>query len=289
MKQIKRLTSFLKANLPGLYRTVFSLHFRVQSLMQTPRYLFCILSKRPYLGPLMLSAQTWPTRAPYMKEAIASLLRKEGRKESFNVLEIGSWAGQSAILWAKSMREHQCDGHVFCVDSWQPFASPENIGINTTTTLMSTIARRDKIFPLFWHNVSSAGFARTIIPLRGKSNDVLRILHPRSFDLVFVDGSHAYSDFLNDLILASPLVKEGGILCGDDLEMQLDDIDQDYAEAHCERDFITDPKTGGDFHPGVCLGISRFFKRRILSCHDGFWMQMKSGEQWTDVKLLKNA
>lgn len=283
---MKRLASFLKAKSPSLYRMAFSLHFHMQSLLQTPRYIFCILSKRPYFGPLMFSAQTWPIRAPYMKKAVASLLRKEGR---FNVLEIGSWAGQSAILWATVMREHQCEGRVFCVDPWQPFASSEHTGINTTPTLMSAIARRDKIFPLFWHNVSSEGFAKKIIPLRGKSNDVLRILHPGSFDLVFVDGSHAYSDFMNDLILASPLVKEGGILCGDDLEMQLEDIDRDYAEAHCESDFITDPKTGSDFHPGVCLGVARFFKRHLLSCYDGFWMQQKNGDQWANVDLEKTV
>lgn len=199
------------------------------------------------------------------------------------MLEIGSWAGQSAILWASEIARSGCPGRVFCIDPWMPFATREQVDVNAVT-IMNKIARRDKIFPLFWHNVKSSGLSQIIIPLRGRSNDLLPLLKPMSFDLVFVDGSHAYSDFISDLHLATPLVKDGGVICGDDLEIQQDEVDTAFAEHNREKDFVTDLRSGRGYHPGVCLGVAHFFKRRI-SCFDGFWIQRRTGDRWVDVHI----
>lgn len=200
------------------------------------------------------------------------------------MLEIGSWAGQSAILWATEIARSGHSGKVLCIDPWMPFAKKEQVGVNTAISIMDKAAQHDKIFPLFWHNVKSSGLAHIIVPLRGKSNDILPLLKSMSFDVVFVDGSHTFSDFVNDLLLAAPLVKESGIICGDDLELQQDQVDFSFMKEHCEKDFVTDPRTGQDFHPGVCLGVGHFFKKRV-SCFDGFWLLRKNGTKWEDVDI----
>jgi predicted O-methyltransferase YrrM len=210
--------------------------------------------------------------------------RKEGRREELRVLEIGSWAGQSAILWGTELVRSGYPGKVYCVDPWMPFADESQIGVNNGIQLMDEVARRDKIFPLFWHNVKASGLADVIVPLRCKSADFLPYLKPNSFDLVFVDGSHAYSQFMNDLALAAPLVRQSGFICGDDLELQSDEVDLSTAERDGEKDFITDPRTQREYHPGVCLGVSRFFKRKV-SVYDGFWIARKNLDHWTDVQL----
>ncbi len=277
------LVAGLKRRAPGLYKAGFSAYFRLKALLDLPRYAFCRAAGRPYFGPVMLGAQTWDVRMPHMRRALALAAAAPAGGE-LRVLEIGSWAGQSAILWASEMARANRPGRVYCVDPWRPFLRDEVIGDNTAVSLMDQVARRDRIFPLFWHNVKAAGFADAILPLRGFSRDILPLLQPRSFDLVFVDGSHAFSDFFADLALAAPLVKDSGFICGDDLEFQLDEVDAAFAEQHREKDFLADPRTGQDYHPGVTFGVARFFGGRV-ACRDGFWLMRKSGDRWENADL----
>jgi len=273
---------------PALYRAAYSLYFRLGGILDRPRYLSCLIGKRPYFGPAMLAAQTRPTRASHMRRAIQMLIdrkKKEGGNDEFRLLEIGSWAGQSAILWADELARSGYPGKIYCIDPWMPFALGTQVGVNNATQLMDNVARRDKIFPLFWHNVKSSGFANFILPLRGKSADILPCLKPNSFDLVFVDGAHAYSPFLSDLTLAAPLVRQDGFMCGDDLELQSDEVDLSIAEENKERDYISDPKTKCEYHPGISLGVSQFFQRKV-SAYDGFWITRKNSDHWTDVHFL---
>ncbi len=40
----------------------------------------------------------------------------------YRVLEIGSWAGGSAILWAETLKQfNNGKGSVFCVDPWRRY------------------------------------------------------------------------------------------------------------------------------------------------------------------------
>jgi predicted O-methyltransferase YrrM len=278
LEQVKAL---LKQS-PGLYRTADSLAVRIRALLGLPRYFYCRLTNQVYLGPVMLGRQTWGTRVPHMRQIINDqLARSTG---PFNVLEIGSWAGQSAMLWAGELRRSGRAGNVFCVDAWRPFASKEQIGLNTGVAFMDSAARRDRIFPLFWHNIKASGLSDTVVPLRGRSMEVLPVLQRNHFDLVFVDASHAYTDLMNDLRCSAPLVKQGGVICGDDLEFQADEVNRALAERERERDFILDTETGQEYHPGVTMGIDEFFGRRI-SCRDGFWAMRRTGDGWEDVPL----
>ena len=273
--------------LRGIHRVMQRFIRRMGRIIDTPRYFLCLMADRPYFGPAMLAAQPWPKRIPHMRRAIQTLIdqrRNEGKKDEFRVLEIGSWAGNSAIIWGTELIRSGYPGKIYCVDPWAPIYRESQIGVNVDLRLMNGIARRDMIFSLFWHNVKSSGLADVIIPIHCRSADVLSLFKPLSFDLVFVDGSHAYTDFLNDLYQVAPLVKESGFICGDDLELQSDEVDLSVAEQNKEKDFIPDPKTHLSYHPSVCLGVARFFDRRV-SAYDGFWIARKETDQWMVVGL----
>lgn len=278
---LDRFKQLLKKS-PSVYRLAYSWGVRLRAIFGLPRYLWCRATNQVYLGPVMLGRQTWGTRVPHMRRLIADQIwRTNG---TFDVLEIGSWAGQSAMLWGDELRRSSRLGKVFCVDAWRPFASQDQIGLNTGVAFMDRAARKDQIFPLFWHNVKSSGLIDIIVPLRGRSTDVLPALRAQAFDLVFVDASHAYTDVMNDLRHSAPLVKPGGLICGDDLEHQADEVDRRLAERERERDFILDAARGQEYHPGVTMGVADFFGRRI-SCRDGFWAVRRTADGWEDVAL----
>lgn len=268
---------------PRIHRFAYACYVHSRTLLDLPRYLACRLTNRVYLGPVMLGRQTWGTRVPHMRRLITEQVSRT-KGGAFDVLEIGSWAGQSAMLWGDELRRSARPGKVFCIDTWKPFASPQQISGSAGIASMDRAARRDKIFSLFWHNVMASGLDDLIVPLRGRSTDILPILRPRSFDLVFVDASHAYTDFVADLKLSAPLVKVGGLICGDDLEYQSGDVDRRVAERDRELDFILDAARGQQYHPGITMGILDFFGRGI-SCYDGFWVQRRTEEGWEDVGL----
>jgi predicted O-methyltransferase YrrM len=79
---------------------------------------------------------------------------------------------------------------------------------------------REKIFSLFLHNIKSSGHGDVII------RSGLGLMSPRDFsaadlfDMVFIDGDHAYSSVARDIRDYAPLVVDGGYICGDDLELQ---------------------------------------------------------------------
>jgi predicted O-methyltransferase YrrM len=56
--------------------------------------------------------------------------------------------------------------------------------------------------------------------LRGCSRDALPNLPKNNFDLIYPDGDHSYHGVSVDIDNCCSLVRDGGILCGDDLEIQ---------------------------------------------------------------------
>lgn len=141
----------------------------------------------------------------------------------------------------------------------------------------------DAAYQIFLHNMNTlpAGIERQ--HLRGKSERILPLLKDAHFDVVFVDADHTYTHVKRDIDLSLRLVKEGGILCGDDLNLQLHEVDAAHAKANGEQDFIPDPKTGRNYHPGVTLAVAERFGP--VSSWGGFWAMQRQGESWKPITL----
>jgi hypothetical protein len=141
------------------------------------------------------------------------------------------------------------------------------------------------IYDLFKHNIRTAGHEDIIFSLRVPSEKILPLLAPQQFDWVYIDGKHAYDNVVKDIAYAMPLLKEGGILCGDDLEEQWFEVDTEEANQKKQIDFICDTKTGKGYHPGVTLACSELLGE--VSVWNGFWAMQKLGQEWRKVELPK--
>src|ERR1035438_7451053 len=83
-----------------------------------------MLAGRPYFGPALCAMQGVPERHQYFLPTVIEVARRrEG--PSLDVLEIGSWAGASAVTWAMALREAGASGTVTCVDPWLPYFDVE--------------------------------------------------------------------------------------------------------------------------------------------------------------------
>ncbi|KKS13648.1 MAG: Methyltransferase domain protein [Candidatus Magasanikbacteria bacterium GW2011_GWA2_41_55] len=136
------------------------------------------------------------------------------------------------------------------------------------------------------NNIRASGVKDYIVPIRGTSDEMAEILKEAAFDLIYIDGDHAYSQFKRDLINYSKLCKIGGVLCGDDLPFMTtrDDLDEFFKE-HKEENAVRDPITKINCCPGVFVAMKEFFGKDGVSVKDGFWAVRKSRDGWDKIQL----
>lgn len=114
------------------------------------------------------------------------------------VLEIGSWEGLSTSYILRSFP----DAHITCVDTWE--GSDEH----TFDHDLHDIEDR------FDRNVRR--FASRVSKIKKTSNSFFREVSDSSFDLIYVDGSHHFTDVLADAFCSHKVISRGGVLIFDD-------------------------------------------------------------------------
>lgn len=246
------------------------------------RYLWCLFTKQVYFGSYLAAKQGTSNRHYYMQKMVEYYCQKINDK--IKILEIGSWAGGSAITWAEAVKLYsKHGGMVVCIDQWLSFLeSLENKKWVHKT--MEKALKKNKIHNLFLHNILCSKHDDIVVTFKGPSQQTLSMLKSNQVDIVFIDGNHSYSAVLNDLENSVPLIKEGGIVCGDDLELQYPYIDQDNIIKMKDVDVAVDPLTKKQFHPGVTLAVWKYFRREVSS-YLGFWAMQKKSDNWEEVFL----
>ncbi len=245
-----------------------------------------LFGKAPYFGGTTFGFQGDWRRHVFMAAAAQAAMQK-GRP--VHILEIGSWVGSSALTWAQTLRQFAVAGSsITCVDLWAPFTTTGDIAKGGIYAEFNELAKTEVPYELFRHNTQSISGAVALHVHRGQSRDILPTLKKGAYDLVYVDASHYYEDVLEDLKHAAPLVRDGGIFCGDDLELQVGEVDLAQVRAKISEDYTHDPKTGRGFHPGVALACHEFFGRRI-PCTIGFWYLEKSAGGYVDPTLINRS
>ena len=263
---------------------------QLAKLKQKLEFQLALINKRPYFGQHLVAFQRGSpsieenSRFKHMWDLIRhefSLLdRKE--KDNFLILEVGSWAGRSAVLWASALKEfNNGNGLIFAIDPFLRYMHSQIREKNDTYDLMDKAVKNDDIIHLFFHNIKAAGYEDTVRFIRAKSQEILPLLKADLFNLIYVDGDHTYEHVLKDLKNSAPLVKDGGILCGDDLVLLATEIDRENARKHANMDHIKDPITNQWFHPGVTLAAADFFGE--VSAQDGFFAMKKRGQGWEKI------
>lgn len=130
-----------------------------------------------------------PGQERYLFEKVASL------PEDALVVEIGSYYGRSSVCLGLA-----CLGtrrKLICIDPW----------------VLTELGEFD-IYGKWEANVVRCGLAEHVVPLRGRSQDVLsrwgELVGGAPIDFIFIDGWHEYGPCLQDFQQAFSLVKQGG-------------------------------------------------------------------------------
>ena len=123
-----------------------------------------------------------------------------------------------------------------------------------------------------------AGITDRVILLRIDSRVALPTLQDEAFDIIFIDGDHSYEFVKSDITHAKRLVRLGGIIVGDDLELQFPSVDSPYHKEQVElkNHFCSAPDNSMGYHPGVTQAVWEEFGQ--VNNPLGLWAVRKVGE-----------
>jgi predicted O-methyltransferase YrrM len=240
---------------------------------------------RPYFGHVYACGQGRPERHVYMR-ALVEHFDAQLPQGPLRILEIGSWAGGSAVTWAKALQSTGREGEVWCVDSWKPHFDL-TVDSGDVYREMNAGATSGDIIRIFHHNLRACGVDDRVVVLKGRSQDVLPRLSPRTFDIIFIDGSHSYADVLADIQISKGLLKNGGALCGDDFEIHWGNCDPAALDAAVASGIDYSVYGTTSFHPGVTAALRDAVG--TVSAFEGFWVAQIVDERATPVELRPHS
>jgi len=119
------------------------------------------------------------------------------------ILEIGCYEGMSSMFFADNLLNHP-DSRMVCVD---PFLSIDN---NDHVTLLQNNQESN-----FDHNISVCPNKDKITVHKVTSDEFFKI-NDQSFDIIYIDGSHAIDVINRDMENAFKVLSPGGIQWHDD-------------------------------------------------------------------------
>lgn len=152
------------------------------------------------------------------------------------VIEIGSFCGRTAFVWAMTPRA----AHVICIDTWTGAPlSPSSIGHLEKATVQRPSYDMSG-FIKYMRGISN------VTAIQSHSTDFLSRLDSQSVDVVFLDGSRKRGIFEDDLDEATRALKSGGVLCGRGFSRLFPDVMAGVAAVAKRMDrpvrFAPDPK-----------------------------------------------
>ena len=252
--------------------------------MADQQFLNHLFPGHPFFGGATAGIQGERVRHFFMSAAV-SLAAKE--TPSLSILEIGSWTGSSTMTWAQALDSYCIDqGRILCVDPWLPYFSDKQLQQDANYQLMANMSGLEITYNLFLHNTKFVPQGVKIDHMRGFSVDILPYLKEKSFDMVYIDGDHAYENALYDIVMAKKLVKPGGLICGDDLEVQGVECDLTFLRENRALDILPVPTLKRNCHPGVTLAVHEEFGE--VSAYHGFWV-MRALDEDTYEKVSLNG
>jgi predicted O-methyltransferase YrrM len=152
---------------------------------------------------------TRPEQLIWLMKAIHAL------PDSGIAVEIGVWQGRSALSMAEACRGTR--KKVYAIDPWlDGTQSQQSVREVSTSNVLSF----QEAHTAFLANLQYFELQDWCIPIRDTSLNVAKTWQHGLIDLIFVDGSHEYDAVAADLEAWMPLIKTGGIICGDDWSWQ---------------------------------------------------------------------
>ena len=216
-----------------------------------------------------------PERQVFMAATVDLL---SDRPPPLRILEIGSYMGISVLTWAHAVDAlYGGPGTITCVDPWGDH------GVEEYAEDIQAALNSDIAYQVFLHNIATAPECVEIDHIRGTSSEILPTLEAASFDIAYIDGCHYFEDVRHDIQAADRILRHGGIMCGDDLELQASECDMTAAAANRETGYMADPVSAVEYHPGVTLAVDDFFG--AVSAYAGFWCMRKTQAGYEKVSF----
>lgn len=173
---------------------------------------FKIITPELQLRLLEIQGKTDPIHGWLMPEAGINLYRLARYLiPTGTIVELGSWKGRSTIWLANAVKDRK-DGKVYAVDTW------EGSGNYGASLQFLENYKENQLFEEFLGNMSKAGVAQHVVPLRGMTNEMSK-KWPRelSIGLLYIDADHVYESVREDFYNWSQYVAEGGYIVFDDV------------------------------------------------------------------------
>jgi predicted O-methyltransferase YrrM len=155
-----------------------------------------VLSVETLLAKRALESSEYLFSTDWVSKAVPLWTRYLGQfrgLENVHLLEIGSSEGRSAIWFLDNVLTHPTSS-ITCVDVFT--------------------SRKAEV--RFDHNIKISGLSNKVTKIKGKSQEVLKLLKESSYDIIYIDGSHRAVDVHTDALLSWALLKPGGIIIFDD-------------------------------------------------------------------------
>ena len=160
--------------------------------------------------------QGWIDKENFETVFIQSLTEDKDRE--LVIVEVGTWKGLSATTMADILKNKGYSNfRIVCIDTWlgaQEFWTDRKGGIRD----LKCVNGYPSIFYTFTKNVKKLGHDDVICPLPLSSSEASYVLDYYKIkpDIIYIDAAHEYEAVKNDMALYAPLVKDGGVLMGDD-------------------------------------------------------------------------
>jgi predicted O-methyltransferase YrrM len=147
--------------------------------------------------------QTW-MRDATSTEGLLDLIKELGDNSDKTMIEIGSFVGESTILFAQSFKK------VIAID---PFLADYDPADPTSYSF-----EFKNVYDTYLDRTSPYSNIQTLTMTSDAAAD---ILNEDMFDFIYLDGLHTYEGVKTDIINYLPKVKQGGVIGGHDYTNQI--------------------------------------------------------------------
>jgi predicted O-methyltransferase YrrM len=142
--------------------------------------------------------QTW-MRDATSNEGLLNLIKELGDNSDKTMIEIGSFVGESTVLFAQSFKK------VIAIDPFEADYDPQDP--------TSYLFEFDNVYQTYLDRITVYSNIETIVDT---SDNAVKELVGKEFDFIYIDGLHTYEGVKNDIKNFLPLVKKGGVIGGHD-------------------------------------------------------------------------
>lgn len=145
----------------------------------------------------------------YMSEIELNWLASKATTNKL-IIEIGSWHGRSS----RAIGDNLSSGSkLYCIDHWDGSANERE-----TSHSSARLSGGDHAFIEFLNNMQDLIQKGSVVPLRMSSENAANVFKHLDIkaDMIFIDAGHTYEEVKKDIEIWSPLLKEGGLICGHD-------------------------------------------------------------------------